>query len=105
GVLAFEVARQLVEAGHEVSLLAMIDAWAPGQRDRLSKWRAVLADYSYRWQLIGADWQKVISREQSLAAFLAQRAMSKRLLRWLGRPQGDAQARVGFEAREASAEK
>ena len=104
GVLAFEVARQLVEAGHAVSLLAMIDTWAPGEKDRLPKWRAVLADYSYRWQLIGADWQKVISREQSLAAFLEQRAVSKRLLRWLGRSQGDAQARVGFEAREASAE-
>jgi len=104
GVLAFEVARQLVEAGHEVSLLAMIDAWAPGQKNRLPKWRAVLADYSYRWQLIGADWQRVISREQDLAAFLTQRTLSKRLLRWLGCPQRDAQARVGFENREASAE-
>jgi thioesterase domain-containing protein/acyl carrier protein len=104
GVLAFEVARQLVEAGHEVSLLAMIDTWAPGEKDRLPKWRAVLADYSYRWQLIGADWQKVISREQSLAAFLAQRAIFKRLMRWLGRSQGDAKARAGFETRDESAE-
>jgi len=104
GVLAFEVARQLVEAGHEVSLLAMIDTWAPGQRDRLPKWRAALADYSYRWQLIGADWQKVISRKQGLGAFLAQRTLSKRLLRWLGHPQGDAHAPVGFETRESSAE-
>jgi thioesterase domain-containing protein len=103
GVLAFEVARQLVEAKQEVSPLAMIDTWAPGQRDRLPRWRAVLADYSYRWQLIGADWRKVISREQSLGAFLAQRAASKRLLRWLGRP-GGAQAPVDFEAREASPE-
>ena len=104
GVLAFEVARQLVEAGDEVSLLAMIDAWAPGQKDRLPKWRAILADYSYRWQLIGADWQRVISREQNLAAFLGQRTLSKRLLRWLGRSQDDAPARVGFDTREASAE-
>jgi len=104
GVLAFEVARQLVVAGHEVSLLAMIDTWAPGQKARLPKWRAVLADYSYRSQLIGADWRRVLSREKSLAAFLAQRTLSKRLLRWLGHPLGDAQARVGFEAREASAE-
>ena len=104
GVLAFEVARQLVEAGQEVSLLAMIDTWAPGQRNRLPKWRAVLADYSYRWQLIGADWRKVMSRKQNLAAFLAQRTLSKRLLRWLGRSQGDAHARVDFENRESSAE-
>jgi thioesterase domain-containing protein len=87
-----------------VSLLAMIDAWAPGHNRRLSRLRAILADYSYRWQLIGADWRRVMSREQSLAAFLAQRVMSKRLLRWFGRAQGDAQARVSFETRELSAE-
>lgn len=30
GVIAFEVARQLVAAGHEVDLLVLIDCWAPG---------------------------------------------------------------------------
>jgi amino acid adenylation domain-containing protein len=104
GVLAFEVARQLVEAGHEVSLLAMIDAWAPGHNRRLSRLRAILADYSYRWQFIGADWRRVMSRKQNLATFLAQRTVSKRLLRWLGRSKGRAQARVAFETRESSAE-
>jgi len=104
GVLAFEVARQLVEAGDEVSLLATIDAWAPGHNRRLSRLRAILADYSYRGQLIGADWQRVMSGERNLAAFLAQRTISKRLLRWFGRPQGDAQTRVAFETRESSAE-
>jgi thioesterase domain-containing protein/acyl carrier protein len=105
GVLAFEVARQLVATGRGVSLLAMIDTWAPGHNRRLSRLRAILADYSYRWQLIAADWRRVISREQNLAAFLAQRTFSKRLLRWFGRPpQGDEQARVPFEARGSSAE-
>jgi amino acid adenylation domain-containing protein len=104
GVLAFEVARQLVEMGHEVSLLALIDAWAPGHNRRLSRLRAILADYSYRWQLIGADWRRVTSREQSIAAFLAQRVLSKRLLRWFGRSQADAQAPVSFETRASSAE-
>ncbi|MHB8455403.1 MAG: non-ribosomal peptide synthetase [Acidiferrobacterales bacterium] len=104
GVMAFEVARQLVEAGHEVPLLAMIDAWAPGHNRRLSPLRAVLADYSYRWRLIGADWQKVMSREQTLGMFLAQRTVSKRLLRLLGRSRSDAQASVSFETRELSAE-
>jgi thioesterase domain-containing protein len=90
--------------GHEVSLLALIDAWAPGHNRRLSRLRAILADYSYRWQLIGADWQRVMSGEQTLASFLAQRTMFKRLLRWFGRPQGDTQARVAFDTRELSAE-
>ena len=104
GVLAFEVARQLIEAGHKVSLLAMIDAWAPGHNRRLSLLRAILADYSYRWQLIGTDWQRVISREKGLTAFLAQRTLSKRLLRWFGRSPGEAQASAAFETRESSAE-
>ncbi len=104
GVLAFEVARQLAEAGHEVSLLAMIDAWAPGQNRRLSRLRAILADYSYRWRLIGTDWQRVMAREQSVAMFLAQRTVSKRLLSWLDRSQGDAQAHVASVTRELSAE-
>ncbi len=104
GVLAFEVARQLVGAGHEVSLLAMIDSWAPGHRRRLSRLRAALADYSYRWQLIGADWRRVIDGEQTLGRFLARRTLSKKLLRWLGRGEPEEAARVPFEARDLSAE-
>jgi amino acid adenylation domain-containing protein len=104
GVLAFEVARQLVAAGSEVSLLAMIDAWAPGHKGRLSWVRSVLADYSYRGQLIGADWRRVTSGQQSLLAFMAQRAVSKRLLGWFGHSSGDAQAPITFETRNASAE-
>jgi len=104
GTLAFEVARQLEAAGHEVSLLAMIDAWAPGHNRRLSRFRAILADYSYRWQLIGADWRRVMSGEQSLRTFLKQRIMFKRVLRWFGGSLGKPQARVAFETRESSAE-
>lgn len=104
GVLAFEVARQLVAAGHQVSLLAMIDAWAPGHSRRLSWWRAILAEYSYRWQLIGADWRKVVSREQTLAAFLARRVLARRLLRGFGGVEADAQVPVSFLTRELSAE-
>ena len=104
GVLAFEVARQLIEAGHEVSLLALIDAWAPGHTSRMSRLRAILADYSYRWQLIVADFQRVLSREQNLTKFLAQRVMSKRLLRWFSSSQADAEARVALETGQLSAE-
>ena len=104
GVLAFEVARQLVEGGDEVSLLALIDAWAPGHNRRLPRLRAILSDYSYRWQLIGADWQRVLSKEKNLTAFVAQRALSKKLVRWLGFSRTKAPARVDFENRELSAE-
>ena len=104
GVLAFEVARQLMAAGHEVSLLAMIDAWAPGHNKRLSPLRATLADYSFRWQLIGADWRRVTAGEQTFGMFLARRTLSKRLLRWLGGVQSEAPARVEYEARDLSAE-
>ncbi len=94
GVLAFEVARQLVAAGNEVSLLAMIDAWAPGHTRRMSWLRASLADFSYRWQLIGADFQKVLSRKQNLTKFVSQRVVSKRLVRWFGGSRGDAEVSV-----------
>lgn len=104
GVLAFEVARQLSEAGREVSLLAMIDAWAPGHSRRLSRPRAILADFSYRWKLIGADWGRVMSHEQGLATFLAQRTLVKRLRHWVGRSREDSQVRVSFEQRGQSAE-
>jgi len=87
-----------------VSLLAMIDAWAPGHKGRLSWVRSVLADYSYRGQLIGADWRRVRSGQQSLLAFVAQRAVSKRLLGWFGHSSSDAPAPVTFETRSASAE-
>lgn len=105
GVLAYEVGRQLVEAGHEVSLLAMIDTWAPGYQKRLSWVRAVLADYSYRWQLIRTDWRRVTAREQSLAAFLAQRTIVKRVRRLIGGAPSEVPAHVAFEDRESSAEK
>ncbi|MBI3544981.1 MAG: amino acid adenylation domain-containing protein [Gammaproteobacteria bacterium] len=82
GVLAFEVARQLVQAGQEVSLLAMIDTWAPGHNERLPKWRAALADYSYRWQLIGTDWRRVLSHAKSLAAFFKERVLFQKIRRW-----------------------
>ena len=64
----------------------------------------MLADYSYRWQLIGADWRKVISREQSLACIPGATRPCRRgcCVGWAA--AGDAQARVDFEAREASAE-
>jgi thioesterase domain-containing protein len=103
GVLAFEVARQLVAAGEEVSLLTLIDAWAPGHSKRISRTRAMLADYSYRWQLIAADWRRVMSRKKSLAMFLTQRTLYKKLRRLFGHTL-DEPTPVTFATRELSAE-
>jgi thioesterase domain-containing protein len=50
GVIAYEIAQQLLAAGEEVQLLAMADAWAPGYLRRLRWLRSLLADLSYRWQ-------------------------------------------------------
>jgi len=80
GVVAFEVARQLTEIGEEVSLLAMIDTWAPGHSARIAKWRAKLADYSYRWQLISADWHRVRTHQQNIREFLRQRTIIKKFI-------------------------
>ena len=104
GVLAFEVGRQLAAAGHEVPMLFIIEAWAPGHSRRISRWRAILADYSYRWQLIAADWQRVMWRQQSFGMFLARRTLAKKLLRWFGLVQNQESGRVTFETRDVSAE-
>lgn len=84
GVLAFEVARQLVQVNHEVKLLALIDAWAPGHLSRMPRWRARLSDWSQRLKLIAADWRRVTSYQQSLQEFLSHRVLVKRMLRALG---------------------
>jgi thioesterase domain-containing protein len=102
--LAFEVAQQLIASGSEVSLVAMIDTWSPGHHKRLSRPRALLADYSYRLQLIGADWQRVMAREQSVFTFLSQRVVYKKLLRLLGLAPASSETHVAFETRALSAE-
>jgi len=104
GVLAFEVARQLTALGCEVSFLALIDAWAPGYLRRMPRIRAFLADHSFRWQLIAADWRRMASGQQGMAAFLANRTLVKRLLRGLGLPVAAAAQHVPFEARGLSPE-
>ena len=81
GVVAFEVARQLQEAGAEVPLLLMMDTWAPGYLKRRSKLGAALAEYSYRWKLIGLEWAKVLSGRISLGAFFSNRVLVQRLTR------------------------
>ena len=104
GVLAFEVARQLVQQEHQVQLLALIDSWAPGHLSRMPRLRARLADFSHRLKLIAADWRRVTSYRQSVREFLAHRVLFKRLLRALGHQSADKDLPVAFEDRNRNAE-
>ena len=47
GSLAYEVAQQLRAEGEEISLLVMVDAWAPGYTRKMSRLRRLLANVSY----------------------------------------------------------
>lgn len=78
GTLAFEVARQLQRSGQQVSRLILFDTLAPGRLERLPWPAAVLADYSYRWKLIAADWRRARRGPRPLAAFLSNRAIVRR---------------------------
>ena len=82
GTLAFEVARQLTESGQKVSRLFMFDTLAPGYLGRLSRPRALLADYAYRWKLIVADWARTRQDKRGFAEFWSNRTFVKRVIAW-----------------------
>lgn len=104
GALAFEVARQLTAQKQEVSMLVLFDTWAPGYRKRLSALRAALADYSYRWQLILADWSRVASRHGGIREFLAHRTLFRKVRGWLGLDEQPAAAQDKPDAGKRSDE-
>jgi amino acid adenylation domain-containing protein len=104
GVLAFEVARQLDEQHQIVAFVGLIDAWAPGNRQRMSRLRGWLADHSYRLQLVLADWRRTGAGRQTLGTFLGHRVIVKHLLRAIGWNSPDV-AQVRFEDRHSSNER
>ena len=104
GVLAFEVARQLGEQQQTVAFVGLIDAWAPGNRQRMSRLRGWLADHSYRLQLVLADWRKTQGGQQGVRAFLRHRVIFKQLLRAMGWNAPEI-AQVRFEDRHSSNER
>jgi amino acid adenylation domain-containing protein len=85
GTLAFEVARQLRASGQAVSRLILFDTLAPGHLRRLPWFKAVLADYAYRWNLIAADWRRARQGPRALAVFLGNRASVRKLRQWFAR--------------------
>jgi amino acid adenylation domain-containing protein len=84
GALTFETARQLAASGQSISMLAMVDTWAPGHLKRLGRIRGKLTDYSYRWQLIRREFRKVRRAQMSFGKFLSNRVLVKSLKRLLG---------------------
>ena len=79
GALAFETAQQLRRRNHNVPLLILIDSWVPGYLRRLPRHAALLADCSYRSQLILSSWRAATGRKKRLTAFLAGRNLVKRI--------------------------
>ena len=73
GTLAFEIARQLEEAGETLSRVFLIDAWIPGYHKRLGWLRSAIAHNSYRWGLIRNDWAAVRSGQKSFWDFIGDR--------------------------------
>ena len=83
GTLAFEVARQLRASGRQVSQLVLFDTLVPGYLNRLPWFKSLLADYSFRWKLIAADWARARSGPRPLATFLGNREIVKKWRAWM----------------------
>ena len=51
GIIAYEVARRLRDAGEQVPLVIMADSWRPGFLAQLPRFRSLLFWQSYRWHM------------------------------------------------------
>jgi len=77
GVIAYEAAQQLRQAGESVPLVVMADTWAPGYIRRLPFIRRFLFNCSYHLHSVKHKCGLVLTGKQSVAAFL----VSYRLVR------------------------
>jgi thioesterase domain-containing protein/acyl carrier protein len=77
GVIAYEAAQQLRQAGESVPLVVMADTWVPGYIKRLPFIRRLLFYCSYRLHSVKHKCGLVLSGKQSVAEFL----VSYRLVR------------------------
>jgi aspartate racemase len=83
GIVAFEMARRLIEEGEEVELLAMIDTPRPGYPDFFRDWRLYLR------ALLHLDWIRRSSRPLH-EAVVGVRGLWRRISSRLPRPAGPA---------------
>ena len=79
GVVAFEAAQQLVQMGHEVSFVGIIDGWAPDYLRRRGKAWAKAADFAVRCRRAYAD---IHAGRTSVSRLITKRCTS--LLKALG---------------------
>jgi thioesterase domain-containing protein/acyl carrier protein len=70
GVVAYEAAQQLRQAGESVPLVVMADTWAPGYIKRVPFIRRLLFIVSYRLHAFKLKCGLVLSGKQSVAEFL-----------------------------------
>ena len=104
GALAFEVARQLSEMGETISMLALIDTWAPRYIEDLGRVKGMLASHSYRWQLMAQDWTRKREEAAGLWHFIRNREFVRKLVR-IARRQHDApDMTLGAQARYVTAD-
>jgi thioesterase domain-containing protein len=88
GALAFEIARQLVESGQQVSHLFLIDSWLPRYFARLPRWHRVLGYQSMRWQMTRHEWRKFMSGQQTLGGFFNRLMTVRRIRAFISRLSG-----------------
>jgi thioesterase domain-containing protein len=84
GALAFEIARQLTEAGDEVAHLFLIDSWVPRYFSRQPAPRGSIGNYTLRAQLILGEWRRVVSGKLPVREFLSNRMIIKDWRRLIG---------------------
>ncbi|HLZ67453.1 MAG TPA: amino acid adenylation domain-containing protein [Aliidongia sp.] len=104
GALAFEVARQLAAAGEEISLLALIDTWAPGYLKDLGPIKGRFADYAYRVQLILQDWSRASAQPGGIGRFIRNRSFVRKLGRLFGWRGFTADLTLGAQGRYVTAD-
>ena len=104
GALAFEVARQLSEKGDAISMLALIDTWAPRYIEDLGRVKGMLARHSYRWQLMIQDWTRKRNEAAGLWHFIRNREFVRKLGRVAGRRDSAPDMTLGAQARYVTAD-
>jgi aryl carrier-like protein len=73
GKVALEVAQQLQAAGEQVSLLAVVDSWAPGSMRRMTRMQRWLAEGNVRWVRMLRQFERMGNGTLSISGFIANR--------------------------------